>query len=65
MDAGRFIQHGVVGLLVGRGGQKGVGWFGGDGLRGTGDYLDGFGNQPGMLFALIAGRARVGSWLLL
>jgi putative oxidoreductase len=66
MDTGLLILRGVVGLLlVGHGAQKLFGWFGGYGLRGTGDYLEGLGYRPGPLMALLAGLCEAGGGALL
>ncbi|HEX2036569.1 MAG TPA: DoxX family protein [Chloroflexota bacterium] len=65
-DAGLLLLRAVVGgLLAGHGAQKLFGWFGGFGLRGTGEYLAGLGFRPGGSFALLAGLAEGSGGLLL
>src|SRR5437868_1835568 len=55
----------VVGLVMaGHGAQKLFGWFGGYGLRGTGQFLDKLGFQPGTAFAAAASISEVASGLL-
>jgi putative oxidoreductase len=53
------------GLLVGHGGQKLFGWFGGHGLTGTAGWLESIGLRPGKPWAVLAGLAEFGSGLLL
>jgi putative oxidoreductase len=64
-----------TGLLVGRlvvgsgiaahGAQKLFGWFGGKGPRGTADYFESLGYEPGRPFAIAAGLGEFTSGLLL
>lgn len=66
MDLGLFILPVVVGLLlVGYGGQKLFGWFGGDGLRGHATWLASLGYRPGLPFAILNGVAEAGGGALL
>jgi putative oxidoreductase len=65
-DAGLLLLRVVVGgLLAGHGAQKLFGWFGGFGMRGTGEYLAGLGFRHSGSFALLAGLAEGGGGLLL
>ncbi len=55
-DLGLLIIRVVVGILfIGHGAQKLFGWFGGYGLKGTGDWLASMGIKPGVAMALVAG----------
>ncbi|RXJ02407.1 DoxX family protein [Anaerobacillus alkaliphilus] len=55
-DLGLLIIRVVVGaLFIGHGAQKLFGWFGGYGLKGTGDWLVSIGLKPGVTMALFAG----------
>ncbi|WP_019616069.1 DoxX family protein [Psychromonas ossibalaenae] len=42
-------------ILIAHGAQKLFGWFGGYGLKGTGQWMASVGFEPGMLMALLAG----------
>jgi putative oxidoreductase len=56
----------VVGLLfVGHGTQKLFGWFGGGGIKGTGQFFEGLGFPQGRLMAFIAGVSEAGGGALL
>jgi putative oxidoreductase len=56
IDIGLLLIRLVIGLLfIGHGSQKLFGWFGGYGLKGTGDWMDSLGLKPGMTMALLAG----------
>src|SRR4051812_26285204 len=56
MDIGLLIIRLVVGLLfVGHVAQKIFGWFGGYGIKGTGDLFESIGVKPGVMMALLAG----------
>ena len=58
MSLGLLILRLVVGLsLAAHGTQKLFGWFGGYGLKGTGQFLEQLGFRPGRLQALQAGLA--------
>ncbi|MCD1278316.1 DoxX family protein [Psychrobacter sp. CCUG 69069] len=53
-----FILRVPVGLiLAAHGAQKLFGWFGGNGLAGTAQWLSSMGIEPGYLMALLAGGA--------
>ena len=63
--AGLLLARLIIGLgLASHGAQKLFGWFGGHGLRGTGQALDGLGFRPGIFFAVSAGLGEVGGGLL-
>lgn len=63
---GLFVLRVVVGLLfVGHGAQKLFGWFGGDGLLGTADWLRSLGLRPALFWALVCGLTELGGGLLL
>jgi putative oxidoreductase len=51
-------------LFVGNGTQKLFGWFGGEGLEGTGAFFEHLGFRPGRRYALAAGAAEAGGGLL-
>ena len=56
----------LVGLLfIGHGTQKLFGWFGGHGLKATGDAFDGMGLGPGREKAALAGLSEAGGGALL
>jgi putative oxidoreductase len=56
----------VVGtLFAGHGSQKLFGWFGGQGLKGTGSFFESAGMSPGTPLAFLAGAAELGGGLLL
>ena len=66
LDLGLLIARLVIGLLiVAHGAQKLFGWFGGHGLRATGDFFGKLGFQPGRLFATTAALGEVVSGLLI
>ncbi len=55
----------ILGLgLAAHGTQKLFGWFGGQGLAGTGGSFEGLGFRPGRLFALMAGLGETVGGLL-
>jgi len=54
----------VGGLLAGHGAQKLFGWFGGNGLEGTGDWLESLGLRPGKRWAQLAGTSEFGGGVL-
>ena len=59
-DAGSaaLILRVPVGLiLMAHGAQKLFGWFGGNGLAGTAQWLSSMGMEPGLLMAILAGSA--------
>ncbi|MCZ8515678.1 DoxX family protein [Paenibacillus filicis] len=56
MDWGLLILRLVIGLsFMAHGAQKLFGWFGGYGVKGTGQWLDSIGMKPGALMAVVAG----------
>lgn len=58
MGYGLLVIRLIVGLtFAGHGTQKLFGWFGGHGLKGTGEWLESIGVKPGILMALVAGLA--------
>jgi putative oxidoreductase len=66
VSLGLLILRLVVGLgLAAHGAQKLLGWFGGYGLRGTGQFLEQLGFRPGRFQAAQAGLAEMGGGLLL
>lgn len=61
MKLGRLLLRATVGgLFVGHGTQKLFGWFGGQGLEGTGRFFETLGMRPGPLQATAAGAAEAG-----
>jgi putative oxidoreductase len=63
---GKLILRATVGgYFVGHGLQKLAGRFGGDGLKGTGDFFESIGLRPGRENALLAGAAETGGGTLL
>ena len=66
MSIGLLILRLVVGLsLAAHGAQKLFGWFGGDGIAGTGQFLEQLGFRPGRLHAAQAGIAEAVGGLFL
>jgi putative oxidoreductase len=66
MSIGLLILRLVVGLgLAAHGAQKLLGWFGGYGLSGTGQFLEQLGFRPGRIHAVQAGMAELGGGLFL
>ena len=66
MSIALLIARLILGLgLAAHGAQKLFGWFGGHGPKGTGDFFEGVGWRPGVLFAVAAGLGEVGGGLLL
>jgi len=59
------IRVGIGLILAAHGAQKLFGWFGGYGLKGTGQFFEGVGFKPGALFAAIAGVGEFGGGLLI
>src|SRR3954447_4340498 len=65
MDIGLLIIRLVVGLLfVGHVAQKIFGWFGGYGIKGTGDWFESIGVKPRVTMALLAGLTELIGGLL-
>jgi putative oxidoreductase len=66
MDAGLLLVRVVFGLLMAaHGSQKLLGWFGGYGLTGTGQFFEGLGFRPGRLFVTLASLGEVGGGVLM
>jgi len=66
MEIGLLVLRVALGLtLAAHGAQKLFGWFGGFGLKGTGQWLESIGMVPGRVQALFAGLAETGGGLLL
>jgi putative oxidoreductase len=59
------VRLGVGGLCFAHGAQKLFGWFGGGGVKGTGQFFDSMGFTPGERSATMAGLAEAGGGLLL
>jgi putative oxidoreductase len=61
MKIGRLLLRASVGgFFIGHGTQKLFGWFGGHGLKATGQAFDGMGMRPGHVHATAAGLAEAG-----
>jgi putative oxidoreductase len=66
MDLGLFVLRIVVGaLFAGHGAQKLYGWFGGHGIKGTGQFFESLGIHPGQQNARMAGLAELAGGLLI
>jgi putative oxidoreductase len=62
---GILVVRLVIGLIMAaHGTQKLLGWFGGYGLRGTGEYFVQLGFQPGPAFAAAASLSEIVSGVL-
>ncbi|MEE6453078.1 DoxX family protein [Gottfriedia acidiceleris] len=60
LDEGLLVIRLVLGIiLLGHGVQKVFGWFGGYGIKGTGQWLESIGIKPGAFFAFITGAAEI------
>jgi putative oxidoreductase len=65
LSIGLLLVRVVVGLIMAaHGAQKLLGWFGGYGLRGTGEFFVQLGFQPGPAFAAAASISEIMSGLL-
>lgn len=65
LSLGLLIARVAIGLLMAaHGAQKLWGWFGGYGLRGTGEFMVQLGFRSGNLFAAAAGATEITSGLL-
>lgn len=53
------------GLMIGHGGQKLFGWFGGGGIQGTAPFMESLGLKPGTTYASLAGAAELGGGALI
>ncbi|MEU6405977.1 DoxX family membrane protein [Streptomyces sp. NPDC046985] len=60
-----LLRLGAGGVLAAHGAQKLLGWFGGGGLEGTGQFMESVGFRPGKASAAMAGLAEAGGGLLL
>lgn len=66
MGFGLFLLRVVLGgLFVGHGLQKLLGWFGGQGLEGTGRFFESLGYRPGRRHAALAGLVEAGAGAML
>jgi putative oxidoreductase len=62
---GLLVARVIIGLLMAaHGASKLLGWFGGYGLRGTGQFFDQMGFRPGVAFAAAASISEIVSGLL-
>src|SRR3979411_658198 len=65
MSIGLLLVRVVIGVIMAaHGAQKLLGWFGGYGLRGTGQFFEQIGFQPGPAFAAAASISEILSGLL-
>jgi putative oxidoreductase len=65
VDLGLLIIRLVIGIsFIGHGAQKLFGWFGGHGLKGTGEWLESIGIKPGVPMAVLAGLSELVGGLL-
>ena len=65
LSLGLLLVRVVIGLIMAaHGAQKLLGWFGGYGLRGTGEFFVQLGFQPGPAFAAAASISEIVSGLL-
>ena len=65
LGIGLLLVRVVIGLIMAaHGAQKLLGWFGGYGLRGTGEFFVQLGFQPGPAFAAAASISEITSGLL-
>jgi putative oxidoreductase len=60
-----LLRLGTGGVLAAHGAQKLLGWFGGPGLEGTGQFFESVGYAPGKQSAVAAGLAEAGGGTLL
>jgi putative oxidoreductase len=62
---GLLVARVIIGfLMAAHGTQKLLGWFGGHGLRGTGQFFEQMGFRPGVAFAAAASISEIASGLL-
>jgi len=65
-DSGMLAVRLGIGLIfAAHGVQKLFGWFGGHGLKGTGQFFEGIGFRPGAFFAALAGIGETGGGVLI
>ncbi|MEU0406222.1 DoxX family protein [Streptomyces griseorubiginosus] len=60
-----LLRLGTGGVLAAHGAQKLLGWFGGGGIEGTGQFMESVGYAPGRASARAAGLAEAGGGTLL
>ncbi|MEU9448029.1 DoxX family membrane protein [Streptomyces sp. NPDC048277] len=60
-----LLRLGTGGVLAAHGAQKLLGWFGGGGIEGTGQFMESVGYAPGRQSAMAAGLAEAGGGTLL
>ena len=60
-----LLRLGTGGVLAAHGAQKLLGWFGGHGIEGTGQFMEAGGYAPGKASATAAGLAEMGGGTLL
>lgn len=66
MGIGLLVARVVIGLLMAaHGAQKMFGWFGGHGLKATGEFFVGLGFRQGRAFATMAAMTEIASGLLI
>jgi putative oxidoreductase len=66
MDVALLVLHLAVGLLLfGHGAQKLLGWFGGQGIGGAGQFMEQAGLRPGRLHAIAGGLAEAVGGLMI
>ncbi|MGH2930208.1 MAG: DoxX family protein, partial [Solirubrobacteraceae bacterium] len=66
MSLGRLLLRlSIGGFFFGHGTQKLLGWFGGHGLEGTGQFFESLGLRPGRRHAMAAGAAEAGGGTLI
>jgi len=66
MQLGLALLRAIVGgLFMGHGLQKLTGWFGGHGLKGTGQFFEALDLRPGVAHAAAAGAAETGGGALI
>ena len=64
-DLGILLVRIIIGLaMAAHGAQKLFGWFGGYGLKGTGQFLEALGFRPGVTFAVLSGGGELLGGLL-
>ncbi|HLJ83804.1 MAG TPA: DoxX family protein [Candidatus Eremiobacteraceae bacterium] len=65
MDTALVIARLIIGLgIFAHGTQKLFGWFGGYGIKGTGDFMETLGFRPGAAFAVLSGLGESGGGVL-
>jgi putative oxidoreductase len=65
LSLGLLVARVIIGfLMAAHGAQKLLGWFGGHGLRGTGQFFEQMGFRPGVAFAAAASISEIASGLL-